>query len=111
MIITRISSKMGEISWLGDRARYGCQVLLRVLAGFVGGYVLTGYVTAITAILLHMTRADAVILSSMLSYLWFAGIIIWAFAIQSLLKLYLILAVLMSAAASLYFALHSGMAG
>lgn len=111
MVIHKISSKIGTRNWLRDSVRYRCQVLLRVLAGFIGGYVLTGYITAITAILLPMTRADAVILSSMLSYLWFAGILIWAFAIQSLRKLYLILSVVIGAAATLYFALQSGMAG
>lgn len=100
-----------KIRWLGDNARYRFQILLRVLAGFIGGYVLTGYITAVTAILLPMTRADAVMLSSMLSYLWFAGILIWAFAIKSLLNLYLILAMLIGAMATLYFALQSGMAG
>lgn len=100
-----------KMRWLGDNARYRFQVLLRVLAGFIGGYVLTGYITAVTAVLLPMTRADAVMLSSMLSYLWFAGILIWAFAIKSLFNLYLILAMSIGAMATLYFALQSGMAG
>ena len=100
-----------KMRWLSDNARYRFQVLLRVLAGFIGGYVLTGYITAVTAILLPMTRAAAVMLSSMLSYLWFAGILIWAFAIKSLLNLYLILVMLIGAMATLYFALQSGMAG
>ena len=100
-----------KMRWLSDNARYRFQVLLRVLAGFIGGYVLTGYITAVTAILLPMTRAEAVMLSSMLSYLWVAGILIWAFAIKSLLNLYLILVMLIGAMATLYFALQSGMAG
>ena len=100
-----------KIRWLGDNTRYRFQILLRVLAGFIGGYILTGYITAVTAVLLPLTRADAVMLSSMLSYLWFAGILIWAFAIKSLLNLYLILAMSIGAMATLYFALQSGIAG
>lgn len=102
---------ISKMRWLGDNARYRFEVLLRVLAGFIGGYVLTGYITAVTAVLLPMTRADAVMLSSMLSYLWFAGILIWAFAIKSLFNLYLILVMLIGAMAILYFALQSGIAG
>lgn len=111
MMINKISGKIGNISWPAEGIRYRFQVLLRVLAGFIGGYILTGYMTAITALLLPMTRADAVVLSSMLSYLWFAGIIIWAFAVKSLLKLCLIVTMLIAAAATLYMALQSGTAG
>lgn len=107
-----LTENLSNSRWLGESTRYRFKVLLRVLAGFVGGYVLTGYITAVTALLLPMTRADAVVLSSMLSYVWFAGIIIWAFAVKSLLKLYVILAMLIGAMATLYFALQSpGMAG
>lgn len=107
-----LTENLSNSRWLGESTRYRFKVLLRVLAGFVGSYVLTGYITAITALLLPMTRADAVVLSSMLSYVWFAGMIIWAFAVKSLLKLYVILAMLIGAMATLYFALQSpGMAG
>lgn len=104
-------NKINGRRWNGVRINYRIQVLLRILASFIGGYVLTGYITAVTALLLPMTRVDAVILSSMLSYLWFAVILIWAFAIKSLLYLYLIVAVLIGISATLYFALQSGMAG
>lgn len=100
-----------RINWPGETIRYRVQTGLRVLTGFIGGYVLTGYITAITALILPMSRADAAMLSGMLSYIWFAGILIWVFATKSLRKLGLIMMMLIGALAMLYEALHSGMAG
>jgi hypothetical protein len=105
MITNSISNR-----WLNENFRYRFKVFLRVLAGFIGGYILTAYITAITTKLLPMNRADAVVLTSMLSFLWFAGIIIWAFAVKSLLRLYLILTGLIGTIAVLYLVLQSVMA-
>lgn len=74
---------------LSKKALYNCMVFSRVIAGFIGGYILTAYITMVLAELLPMSRADAVVLASLLSYVWFCMAIIWVFAVKSALKAWL----------------------
>ncbi len=71
---------------LSEKAAYRWMVFSRVIAGFIGGYVLTSYITIVLAQLLPMARVDAVVLSSLLSYVWFCIAIIWVFAVKSTIK-------------------------
>lgn len=75
--------------WLSEKALYRWMVFSRVIAGFMGGYILTAYITMVLAELLPMARADAVVLASLLSYVWFCMAIIWVFAVRSALKAWL----------------------
>lgn len=95
------------LSWLGEIARYRWLVFFRIIAGFIGGYVITAFITSITATLLPMPRAEAVVLSSLLSYLWFLGLVIWAFAIKSVAKLWLIFGGIMVVLALIKFLIKS----
>lgn len=76
-------------SWLSQKVMYRWMVFSRVIAGFIGGYILTAYITMVLAQLLPMSRADAVVLASLLSYLWFCIAIIWVFAVKSAVKAWL----------------------
>jgi hypothetical protein len=76
-------------SWLSQKAMYRWMVFSRVIAGFIGGYILTAYITMVLAQLFPMSRADAVVLASLLSYLWFCIAIIWVFAVKSAVKAWL----------------------
>lgn len=75
--------------WLSEKAVYRWMVFSRIIASFVGGYILTAYITMVLAVLLPMSRADAVVLASLLSYVWFCIAIIWVFAVKSVLKAWL----------------------
>lgn len=91
-------------AWLSEQAAYRWMVFFRVIAGFIGGYILTAYITMLLAEILPMSRADAVVLSSLLSYLWFCMAIIWVFAVKSALKAWLGMLVAIALFASLYYA-------
>lgn len=81
------NSDAGQIS-LGRRTAYalakpGCAVFSRVLAAILGGYVLTSLIIALLAISLPGTRAEAVLTSMLLSFLIYAGAVMWVFACRS----------------------------
>jgi hypothetical protein len=99
---------------LSHAGRYRWLVFFRLLVGFIGSYVLTAYITVtmvmIMVRLLPMPRVDAVLLSSMLSYVWYLGVIIWCFSARSLLKLTGIMILLIVALAAINYGLQTGMA-
>lgn len=95
---------------LSHAGRYRWLVFFRLLVGFIGGYILTAYITVITVRLLPMPRVDAVLLSSMLSYVWYLGVIIWCFSARSLLKLTGIMILLILALAAINYGLQTSMA-
>ena len=84
-----MSKQAQAFSWLSEKAQYRWMVFSRVIAGFIGGYILTAYITMVLAQVLPMSRADAVVLASLLSYIWFCIAIIWVFAVKSALKAWL----------------------
>lgn len=99
---------------LSHAGRYRWLVFFRLLVGFIGSYVLTAYITVtmvmIMVRLLPMPRVDAVLLSSMLSYVWYLGVIIWCFSARSLLKMTGIMILLIVALAAINYGLQTGMA-
>ena len=64
--------------------RYRAAVLSRTVAAFVGGYALSAAFAAALGLVCvrwgEVTRADAVTLSTMLSFVVFAMAVLWAFA-------------------------------
>jgi hypothetical protein len=80
------TSPLLKIVQLSEKAKYRWMVFCRVITGFFGGYVLTSYLTIVLAQIIPMPRAEAVVLASLLSYLWFCLIIIWVFSVRSTLK-------------------------
>lgn len=65
-------------------ARYRWAVCMRTLAAFAGGYALSAAFAAALGLVcvqwLSMSRADAVMLSTMLSFIVFTVAVLWAFA-------------------------------
>ncbi len=64
-------------------SRPGWAVFSRVIAAILGGYVLTSLIIALLAISLPGTRAEAVLTSMLLSFLIYAGAVMWVFACRS----------------------------
>ncbi|WP_421997916.1 hypothetical protein [Reyranella sp.] len=77
-------------------------IVLRVVAAFGGGYVVAAGLAALAAVILPrataMLRSEAVVLASMLAFLVYLGVLIWAFAERRLGRLWLV--VVVAAAAS-----------
>ena len=73
------------------------RIVLRLLAAIGGGYAVAAGLAALTAVILFVTgglpRSEAVILASMLAFIIYLVLLIWAFAERSLLRLCLMLAV------------------
>ena len=64
-----------------------CPVISRLLAAVLGGYLLTYCFTAALARLLPVERPDAVLASTLLSFVLYTAFILWAFAVHSLRRL------------------------
>jgi len=71
----------------GLDARYRWMVASRVLAGFVGGYLLASLATSVMALLLVCVsghpRADALLIATMLGFVLYAGVIVWVFSTRT----------------------------
>ena len=72
-----------------DSARYRWAVFSRVLAAFVGGYVLSSLLSLLLALLWPIPQAEAIGASTMLSFIFYALIIIWAFNTRRLRTVWL----------------------
>lgn len=70
-------------------ARYRWAVASRVVAAVVGGYALTSAATVLLALLWPLPQAEAVLAASMLSFLLYAGVIVWIFAVKRLRTVWL----------------------
>lgn len=72
-------------------------IILRLLAAIGGGYAVAAGLAALTAVILFVTgglpRSEAVILASMLAFLIYLVLLIWAFAERSLTRLCLMLTI------------------
>jgi len=55
----------------------------RVLAAVVGGYAVGALVSVACALLLPLARSEAVLIGMMLSFLAYAGAVLWVFAARS----------------------------
>lgn len=64
--------------------RYHWQVLSRLLAAIFGGYALTSAATVLLALIWPLPHAQALLASTMLSFILYSGVVLWVFAIQRL---------------------------
>jgi len=72
-----------------ELARYRIEVVLRVVFAVVGGYVFTTLSAIFLSYSLPLSKSDAVITASVLSFALFTCAIIWVFAVKSLLRAWL----------------------
>lgn len=63
--------------------RYRLAVASRVVAAIVGGYGLAASATALLSLLLPLTRADAVITATLLSFTVYTCAALWVFATRN----------------------------
>lgn len=81
---------------------------LRIAGAIVGGYAVTALaVAACSAALAHagMARSEAVALCAMLGFVLYLVLALWAFAVRSVLRLWLVLGALSALLALLWWAL------
>jgi len=70
-------------------------VVSRVLGAVLGGYAFSAAWVALLSVALPrvgMARSEAVILASMVGFLIYLGVLLWAFAQQSLVRVWAVLA-------------------
>ena len=74
----------------------GLSVLVRLVAAIGGGYAVAAGLAALMAVALPagglMVRSEAVVLASMLAFLFYLALLIWAFADRRLARLCLVMA-------------------
>ena len=101
---------------LTDSTRYRLRVFARLLAAILGGYALTVAITWLLAVILPSSRVDAVMTSTLVSFLVYAAIILcvfgkknhwrqamaWLHTWSGLFVCWLLLMVFMSGTASYY---------
>ncbi len=68
---------------MSEIARYRWMVASRTLAAVVVGYALTSAVSILLALLLPVSKAEAVLASTMLSFAIYAAVVIWVFQARS----------------------------
>ncbi|MFZ5781184.1 MAG: hypothetical protein ACOY4R_13400 [Pseudomonadota bacterium] len=77
--------------------RKAVPIVLRLVAAILGGYAVSAGLAALAAVVLPavtlMPRSEAVVLSSMMAFLVYLALLIWAFAERRLVRLWLIMAV------------------
>ncbi len=74
--------------------RQGLSITCRVLVAVFGGYAFSAALVALLALILPqvgMPKSEAVVLASMLGFLIYLVVLIWAFAEQRLWKVWLCL--------------------
>ena len=84
----------------------GVRMLMRVLGAVLGSYALTALMVAATSAgmsRLGMLRSDAAALAAMLGFVIYLALLLWAFSVQSVMRLWLTLA---TAATALAILLH-----
>jgi len=83
----------------GLGAGYRWMVTSRVVAGFLGGYLVASVATSVLALLivrlLDHPRADALLISTMLSFVLYACLIVWVFSTGTATRAWLGIAVCM----------------
>lgn len=74
----------------------GLSVLVRLVAASGGGYAVAAGLAALAAVALPaaglMVRSEAVVLASMLAFLVYLALLIWAFADRRLARLFFVMA-------------------
>ncbi|MBX3639304.1 MAG: PepSY domain-containing protein [Nitrosomonas sp.] len=64
-------------------AAYRNGILMRVLAATLGGYAAASGLAMLLPLVLPMARAEAVLASTLLSFVAYTGVIIWVFSVQA----------------------------
>lgn len=89
-------SKEGAIELQRGSVLTGLSVFVRLVAAIGGGYAVAAGLAALAAVALPaarlMPRSEAVVLASMLAFLVYLALLIWAFADRRLIRLCLVLA-------------------
>jgi len=73
-----------DLSW-----SYRLQVASRVVAAVVGAYALTSAITVLLALVWPLPRAQAVLASTMLGFIWFTVAVMWVFSTRSATRAWL----------------------
>jgi len=77
----------------GLSAGYRWMVASRVVAGFVGGYLVASLATSVLALLMVRIfghpRADALLIATMFSFVLYACLIVWVFSTGSATRAWL----------------------
>jgi hypothetical protein len=85
-------------------------IAARIVLAIVGGYVAASGLIALLAMslppLTGMPRSEAVVLSSMLGFVLYLGLLLWAFAVRRLVVVLLVLVVLSSGSFGLVAAIN-----
>lgn len=64
------------------------QVIQRIIAATIGGYVLAAAVSACLSYVLPMPRADAALTGLLISFVIYVAVVMWVFAARSLKRLW-----------------------
>lgn len=102
---TRCTAQMLAALQLTPAARHRWVVASRALAAILGGYVLAALSAAALAVFLPLSRADATLTGTMLSFLVYACAVVWVFAARTATRAWLGL-LLPSAALGMALWLH-----
>ena len=86
---------------------YKVHVVLRFFAAIVGGYAFTSAFISLLALLLPLSKLDAVLISTTISVLVYTCVFIWAFTVKSLTHVWITI-LLASSATALALALVKG---
>ena len=89
---TETAEKIARLR-LSAGALYRLGVASRSVAAIVGGYVLAALVTMLLSVSLPMTRSEAVMTATLLSFAIYTCAVMWVFATRSALRAWLGLAI------------------
>ncbi|VFR39510.1 FIG024006: iron uptake protein [plant metagenome] len=67
-------------------ARYRLLVLSRIVVAALGGYALASAMAVLLALVWPLPRAEAVMASTLLGFVWYAVAVIWVFSVRSVLR-------------------------
>ncbi|RIV80915.1 iron transporter [Aurantiacibacter xanthus] len=73
-------------------ARYRWTVASRVAAAALGGYALTSAATVVLTLLWPLPKAQALLAASMLSFVLYTIVVLWAFHCRSLRRVWTVMA-------------------
>ena len=68
---------------LNQTLHYRLAIVSRTTAAIIGGYSVAASATALLAVLLPLTRADAVITATLLSFIVYTCAVLWVFAARN----------------------------
>ncbi len=86
--------------WIRIRAWRRLGVAMRAIAAVLGGYVVAALASVVCATLLPMPRAEAVLTGMLLSFVVYAGAVVWVFAARTALRAWIGLLVPLAALAA-----------